>query len=239
MNAEINKTIVVTGGTKGIGKAIIEAFMEEGFSVCTCSRNMEELDELKSTLELKYPGQIVNVMKADLSDKSACIAFGSFVHTVFNKIDVLVNNTGFFTPGQLLDEADGALEVMINTNLYSAYHISRFLLPSMVDAKTGHLFNLCSIASITPYKNGGSYSISKYAMFGMTKVLREEMKEHNVRVTAILPGATLTSSWEGVNLPGSRFMKPSDVGQAVFSCWKLSDHTVVEELLLRPQLGDI
>jgi short-subunit dehydrogenase len=90
-----------------------------------------------------------------------------------------------------------------------------------------------------PYINGGSYCISKFALLGMTKVLREEMKEHGVRVTAILPGATLTASWEGANLPPERFMKPDDVAEAILTAYKMSDRSVVEELVIRPQLGDI
>ena len=90
-----------------------------------------------------------------------------------------------------------------------------------------------------PYANGGSYSISKYAQLGMTKVLREEMKQHGIRVTAVLPGATLTASWEGVDLPESRFIKSEDVADSVFAAYRLSKNSVIEEILIRPQEGDI
>src|SRR6478736_764760 len=99
---------------------------------------------------------------------------------------------------------------MITTNLYSAYHLSRALIGSMIERKRGYIFNICSTASITPYINGGSYCVSKYALYGMTKVLREELKEFNIKVTAVLPGATKTDSWEGVELPDDRFIKPED-----------------------------
>ncbi len=234
-----NKFIVVTGGTKGIGHAIIDAFMEEGFDVATCSRNSEELDRVKQDLEFKYKGQKVHIMVADLSRMDSCKLFGKFVSDRTDNVDVLVNNTGHFLPGQLHTEQEGNLELMLNTNLHSAYNISRFFIPAMKDRKEGHIFNICSTASIIPYINGGSYCVSKFALYGLTKVFREEMKEFDVRVTAILPGATFTASWEGSDLPETRFMKPSDIGQAVLGCWKLSSHTVVEEILLRPQLGDI
>ena len=90
-----------------------------------------------------------------------------------------------------------------------------------------------------PYINGGSYCITKYALMGMTKVLREEMKELNVKVTAILPGATKTASWDGVDIPDERFIDPVDVAESVYSVYTLSDRTVVEEILIRPQLGDL
>ena len=98
----------------------------------------------------------------------------------------------------------------------------------------GHIINICSIASIIPYS---AYSVSKFALLGYTKVLREELKEKGIRVTAILPGATLTPSWNGVDLPKERFMKAEDIAKAVYNCYELSQYTVVEEMVLRPQLG--
>ena len=128
---------------------------------------------------------------------------------------------------------------MINTNLYSAYHITKGLVSSMIENRKGHIFNICSTASVMPYVNGGSYCISKYAMYGMTKVLREELKDHNIKVTAILPGATFTSSFEGTDLPEERFMKPLDVSETVYAASMLSPSACVEEITLRPQLGDL
>ena len=128
---------------------------------------------------------------------------------------------------------------MMALNVSSAYHLSRKIVPQMIKNKSGHVFNLASIASITAYNNGGSYCISKFAMHGFSKVLREEMKPHNVKVTSILPGATFTSSWEGTELPPSRFMKPEDVANIVWSAYNLSENCDVEEIVLRPQLGDI
>jgi NADP-dependent 3-hydroxy acid dehydrogenase YdfG len=89
------------------------------------------------------------------------------------------------------------------------------------------------------YTNGGSYCVSKFALYGLTKVLRAELMPHDIRVTAILPGATLTASWEGVDLPPERFMKPEDVAESVYSAYTVSRHSVVEEILIRPQLGDL
>lgn len=234
-----NKWIIVTGGTKGIGRAIVEAFMEIGFNAVTCARNEAELVLMKQNLELQYTGQQLLTFKADLSKKQACELFGEFVKSKVSNVDVLVNNAGYFVPGQIHNEEEGVLESLIETNVYSAYRITRAIIPTMILAKSGHVFNICSIASIQAYPNGGSYSISKFALHGMTKVLREEMKPYGVRVTSVMPGATLTASWDGVDLPNERLMKPEDVGNAVLSCWQLSNHTVVEELILRPQLGDL
>jgi short-subunit dehydrogenase len=109
----------------------------------------------------------------------------------------------------------------------------------MMEKKQGHIFNLCSIASIQAYANGGSYAISKFALLGFSKCLREELKEYGVRVTAVLPGATRTASWDGVDLPDERFMKSEDVAETIYAAYTLSGRSVVEEILIRPQLGDL
>jgi short-subunit dehydrogenase len=230
---------VISGGTKGIGRAIVNQFASEGFDIVACSRNENELRELQSNIETQYPNCQVFVKQADLSIKSEVISFINFTHKIQQPVAVLVNNTGTFTPGQTHNEADGTLEKMIDTNLYSAYYLTRGLVGDMIRRRHGHIFNICSTASIEAYPNGGSYSISKFALYGFTKSLREEMKPYNVKVTAILPGATLTSSWDGVDLPEDRFMKSEDVAKSIWSIYGLSKSTVVEELIMRPQLGDI
>lgn len=235
----MNKLIVVTGGTKGIGKAILEKFAGQQFDLVTCSRNQKDLDELQNNFNQKYPDISFQSLKADLSQKQQAQDFVEYIRKMDRDVDVLVNNAGIFIPGAIHQEEEGKLEQMINTNLYSAYHIIRGLIEPMKSRKQGHIFNMCSTASIIPYVNGGSYCISKFALLGLSKVLREEMKNFNVKVTAILPGATLTASWEGVDLPPERFMKSEDVAESVYTAYSLSERSVVEEILIRPQLGDL
>jgi len=234
----MNKLIVVTGGTKGIGRAVLERFASNGFDLATCARKQNDLNELKSDLEKKYKIKVF-VQAADMSDKNQVKGFTNFINKLNRPVDVLVNNSGNFIPGQVLEEPEGTLEDMIEGNVYSAYYTTRGLAPKMKSDKSGHIFNMCSIASIKAYPNGGSYAISKFALLGFSKVLREELKEFGIRVTAVLPGATKTASWAGSTLPHSRFIKPEDVAEAIFSAHSLSLNAVVEELLIRPQLGDI
>ena len=235
----MQRYILVTGGTKGIGRAVAELFAKEGFHIITCSRNENDLQKLKLDIEQAYTFSKVLYKEADLGDRKSLDGFIKYVQGLNVPIDVVVNNSGLFTPGKITEEDDEALPFMINTNLYSAYYISKAFAKDMIQRRSGHIFNMCSTASITPYVNGGSYCISKYALYGMTKVLREETKEHNVKVTAILPGATLTASWEGVDLPPERFMKSEDVAKAIWGAYCMSENSVVEEILIRPQLGDI
>jgi short-subunit dehydrogenase len=234
----MNKVVVVTGGTKGIGRAIVEKFSANSFDAIVSARNAADLQSLKTAVEKTY-GNTVHIFKADMAVMDDVSAFGSFVLSQSKAIDVLVNNAGYFVPGEVCTEPEGQLEGMINANLYSAYYMTRALAATLKENKQGHIFNMCSIASIKAYANGGSYAVSKFAMLGLTKCLREELKPHGIRVTAIMPGATKTASWDGVDLPDSRFMKIEDVADAVYGAYALSRNSVVEEIIIRPQLGDI
>lgn len=235
----MNKLIVVTGGTKGIGRAIAERFAEAGFHVAVCARKAAELEELKTSLEKKFPAAKFYVLPTDMADKKQVDAFAKFIRTIGQPVDVLINNAGYFIPGAITTESDGTLESMMNANLYSAYYMTRGLVDQMIARKSGHIFNMCSIASIKAYANGGSYAITKFALLGFSKCLREELKPEGIRVTAILPGATRTASWDGVELPDERFMSVEDIAETVYAAYSLSQRSVVEEILIRPQLGDI
>ena len=234
----MNKILVVTGGTKGIGRAIVEKFSANGFDVVVSARNKTDLQSLKTDTENHF-GNSVYIFSGDMGVTNDVKAFGQFVLSLKQHVDVLVNNAGYFVPGEICTEPEGQLESMIHANLYSAYHMTRALSSSLKENKAGHIFNMCSIASFKAYANGGSYAISKFAMLGLTKCLREELKPFGIRVTAIMPGATKTASWDGVDLPDSRFMKIEDVADAVYGAYALSKNSVVEEIVIRPQLGDI
>lgn len=220
--------ILITGGTKGIGRAIVDRFVAGGFEAVVCARSVGDVT-----------GPSLLPFAADLSARPGVDALVSYVQSLNRPVEVLVNNTGVFQPGQIHNEADGTFEQLMSTNVGSAYHLTRGLVRDMMIRRRGHIFMMCSTASITPYTNGGSYCISKFALLGMSRVLREELKPHNVKVTAILPGATLTDSWAGTDLPKDRFMKPEDVADSAWVAYSLSKSAVVEEILIRPQLGDI
>ena len=231
----MKKSIIISGGSQGIGKALVKKFLENGFQVFTCARNAEKLESLKR--ELNHP--LLHTFVADLSDKKQVSNFAQWILNQETKIDVLINSAGYFLPGQIQNEEDGVLESQIEANLFSAYHLTKAILPSMQKSNSGHIFTICSTASITAYTAGGSYCISKFALLGFTKVLREELKTQGIKVTAVLPGATLTPAWDGVNLPDSRFIPAEDVANTIFSASIMSTSTVIEEILIRPQLGDI
>ncbi|UOQ82353.1 SDR family oxidoreductase [Hymenobacter sp. 5414T-23] len=232
--------VVITGGTKGIGRALVLRFLRAGYPVATCARSAQDLQELQATVAAELPAAQLHTHAADLSQQNETRRFTDFLSGL-GQVEVLINNTGSFIPGRLQDEpADGSqLRQMLDVNLLSAYDVTLALLPGLITRRNGHIFNICSTASLTAYPNGGSYGIAKFALLGMTKNLREELKQHNIRVTAVLPGATLTASWEGTDLPAERFIKAEDVAEAIFSTFSLSPQAVIEELLIRPQLGDL
>ncbi|MBU6341382.1 MAG: SDR family oxidoreductase [Bacteroidetes bacterium] len=235
----MRKTAVITGATKGLGRAIAEIFAENGFDLCVCARTESDLEAMQEYWKTRYPNQTLHVFPVDLSKKSELLDFAAYTKKVFPTMDVLVNNAGVFIPGSIVNEGEDTLQTLLETNLFSAYHLTRAILPMMLKQQSGHIFNMCSVASIMAYPNGGSYSISKFALLGLSKCLREELKTEGIRVTAILPGAAWSDSWRGVNFPENRLMKASDVAKAVWGAYTLSDAAVVEELILRPQLGDL
>jgi short-subunit dehydrogenase len=235
----MKRMAVISGGTKGIGKSLVEKFAQGGFDIITCSRTESDLNSLKNEINMKFPTIKIEAIRADLAIESDRQGLIDFILLQHREVDVLINNAGIFLPGQIHNEDPGILEKMIESNLYSAYYLTRGLVGLMIQRKEGYIFNICSTASIMAYSNGGSYGISKFAMLGMSKVLREEMKPFNVRVSAVLPGATYTASWEGTDLPPERFMKPEDVAEMIWNAYCLSPRTVVEEILIRPMLGDL
>ncbi|MES2002927.1 MAG: SDR family oxidoreductase [Bacteroidota bacterium] len=230
--------IVITGASKGIGKAIAEQFAAAGHTLLLGSRGEKALYDTMSELQTNYPQCTIKAKPVDMSVKEEVLKFG--VWSLESGVpDIIVNNAGQFLPGSVHNEADGLLEQTMEINLYSAYHLTRFLLPAMMEAKRGHIFNICSIASLNAYPNGGSYSISKFALLGFSKNLREEMKPHGIKVTAVCPGATMSASWDGFGIDPNRIMEVDDIAKMVFAASQLSPMAVVEDIIMRPQLGDL
>jgi len=230
--------VIVTGASKGLGKAIAEKFATAGHRLFLCARNKELLTATKNQLEKKFSNNNINIMAIDISRKENAIVFGNFCLEKGTP-DIVVNNAGNFLPGNIHTEKDGTFEKMLQGNLHSAYHLTRTLLPSMMEAKSGHIFNMCSIASLGAYKNGGSYSISKFALLGFSKNLREELKSYNIKVTAVIPGAVYTDSWSNTDVKPERIMHVDDVVNMMYASTLLSPQACVEEIIMRPQLGDL
>jgi short-subunit dehydrogenase len=230
--------VVITGASQGIGLAIAAAFANAGYTLCLCSKTKANMDAAGNSLASKYPNAIIHFTDADLSQKEQCVKFANWCLEKGTP-SILVNNAGYFSPGNIQDEADDALEKQLAVNLYSAYHTTRALLPAMLKMGKGHVFNICSIASLNAYAQGGSYSISKFALLGFSKNLRLELKDKGIKVTAVCPGAVYTNSWVGSGVDPLRIMESEDIAKMIFAAAHLSPQAVVEDIVMRPQLGDL
>lgn len=238
--------IVITGASKGLGKAIAEAFAadKQGHHFFLCARNKTDLEKTGKELQERFPECKVLTKTCDVADKTALQDFVSWIYSLTDRVDILVNNAGVYLPGSAYGEDNGMLEKLMEINLYSAYHLTRLILPGMINTNPstgsgGHIFNICSIASLVAYPNGGAYGISKFALYGFSKNLREEMKPHGIKVTHVLPGAAYTDSWTGSGIDPKRIMEAADVAKMVYAVAQLSPQACVEEIILRPQLGDL
>lgn len=230
--------VVITGASRGIGKAIAEKFLENNHGVYACSRSESRMQEVAAEWKEKFPSALVGNYEADLSIENEVKGFGNWINNQ-GPADILINNAGIYLPGSCFNEPEGSLQKMMALNFYSAYHLTRALLPKMMGKNSGHIFNICSIASLKAYDGGGGYSVSKYALKGFTDNLRHEMKTHGIKVTGVYPGAVHTDTWSGFDNSSHRIMEASDIAQMIYAASCLSPQAVVEEIIIRPQLGDL
>ena len=230
--------VVITGASQGIGAAIACAFAGvEGARLALLARSADKLEAVAA--ECRARGAEAEGFVCDVTDDAAVAQAAERVAARFGTADVLVNNAGLFRPGPLLETTPEAFREQVEVNLTSAFLVTRAFLPPMLAAGRGHVFFLASVASLRAYPGGAAYGAAKHGLLGLARGVREETRERGIRVTALLPGATYTPSWEGVEVPRERLMPAEDVAQAVLDAWSLSDRSVVEEIILRPQLGDL
>ena len=230
--------IVITGASQGIGRAIAERFSREpGASVALVARSGNRLEEVAR--RCRGNGARALVCPCDVTDDKAVglqagriIEWGWVPHA-------LVNNAGLFKPGRLVDTTSEAFRAQLDVNLVSAFVVTRAFLDAMVRQQRGHIFYMASVASLRGYAGGVAYCAAKHGLLGLARVVREETKAYGIRVTTLLPGAVRTPSWDGTDLPDERFMAAADIADSVVDILRLGSRTVVEEVLLRPQLGDI
>ncbi len=139
----------------------------------------------------------------------------------------------------ILDDGDETFEKEVNTNLAPAYWLYRYFGKSVIAAREGHIFNICSVVSVNPIAEAGTYSVTKYALLGLTKVMRLEMQQHGVKVTAIIPGSTLTDSWKGITVDKDKMVLPEDIASAIMNIYKMSAGANVDEIVIRPAYGQV
>ena len=222
-----------------MGRSIAIAFAIEGINLAICSRNQEDLDGFKNELLKINPAIQVFIMVADGSNKKQLLDFAAAAESGLGAISIIVNNLGMYTFAGILDDTEDAFDKMINTNLMPAYQLYRFFGKKMRAAKHGHIFNICSVAALNPIAEAGTYSVTKAALLALNKVMRLDMQAHNVKVTAIIPGSTLTDSWKGMTVDKDTMVSPDDIASAIVNIYKMSPGANVDEMIIKPTPGQL
>lgn len=230
---------LITGSTKGMGKAIALKLAEKGYNLAICSRNIDDLKELKDLILDKYGIIKVYIKAVDCSKKDEVQAFAEDAINEFKFIDVLINNVGVFNPSFILDEDDDSLIKHMNINVYAAYYLYKRLGLLMRKNSRGHIFNICSVASIESIVNAGSYCVTKAALLSLNNIMRQEMMKHDVKVTAILPGSTLTDSWKGTSIPPDEFIQAEDVAKMIADVLSMSKGANIDQIIIKPLGGQV
>lgn len=229
--------IVVTGASQGIGAAIAQRFASgmPGARLALVARNPANLERTATACS----GAQTACFAADLADPAQVESMAAGVLQHYGRVDVLINNAGYWRggPSQTLSVAD--FTAVVQADLVSVFAVTRAFLPGMIAQRSGDIFNMSSTAGLQGFAGNAAYCAAKFGVTGLSKVLRAELREHGIRVCCVHPGPTLSPSWDGTGVPPERLMPAEDIAAAFFDIYRLSRNTVVEEIVLRPQLGDI
>lgn len=231
--------VLITGASQGIGAAIARVFAREirGVRLALVARNEKNLARVANACAKL--GAATEVFACDVADESSVAAMAKAVAKRFGGVDVLINNAGKFAGASFTEMAVADFDRLIAANLRSVFLVSRAFVPGMVKRRRGDVFNMSSIAGLIAYPGGAGYSAAKFGVSGLSKVMRAELRDKGVRVCCVYPGATWSPSWQGSGVSPERIMPAEDVAQAFFDIYRLSRNTVVEEIVLRPQRGDV
>jgi NADP-dependent 3-hydroxy acid dehydrogenase YdfG len=231
--------VVITGASQGIGAAIARAFSADirGVRLALVARSAANLAAVaRSCAGL---GADAGVFPCDVSDEAAVAGLEAAVRRRFGRVDVLINNAGKYLGAPLLATSVADFDRMLSANLRSLFLVTRAFAPAMVRRRRGDIFNMGSVAGIAALPGAPAYTAAKYGVAGLSKAMRAEFRDKGVRVCCIHPGATVSPSWKGSGVPAGRMMPAEDVAQAFLALYRMTRRTVVEEVVLRPQLGDL
>ncbi len=226
--------IIITGATKGMGRAICEKLSTAGQKILAIARTEPDLIQLQAELKRSAPEAMLEVLATDLSTEEGCQALAAYLRQQASPPSVLINNLGLFVPGGLMEETD-IFEAMLATNLLAAHRLSRIALPAMLAAESGYLITIGSVATTDFDPHMTAYTASKYALEGWHKALSAELQQTPIKTSLLIPGATLTAAWEGVeNLPKS-ILAPEQIADVVAFLLSLPPHSAIPSLVIRPQ----
>ncbi len=231
--------VLITGASQGIGAAIAKVFAQEipGVALALVARNKANLTRVaKACAKL---GADAQTFACDVADEVSVRLMAGEVTKRLGAVDVLINNAGQFTSSPFVDTSVADFDRMIAVNLRSVFLVSHAFVPAMVKRGRGDVFNMSSTAGLIGFAGDAGYCAAKFGVTGLSKVMRAELKDKGVRVCCVHPGATTSPSWDGSDVAPARMMPAEDVARAFLDVYRLSRRTVVEEIILRPQQGDL
>jgi NAD(P)-dependent dehydrogenase (short-subunit alcohol dehydrogenase family) len=227
---------LVTGAGRGLGRAVAAELGAAGAHLVVAARTRSSIERL--VVEIEAAGGEALAVECDVRVAEQVAALLSKTIARFGGLDVLVNNAGVFQMAPIARTDEAAWDAMLDTNLKGAFLVTRAALP-WLEARRGHVFNMVSSAGRDAYPDNGAYCASKWGLLGFTNVLREEMRQRGVRVTALIPGATDTPIWEGV--PGtwdrSRMLRPEILARLVVEVCTQPPEASTDEIVLFPTGG--
>jgi short-subunit dehydrogenase len=229
----------VVGASRGIGREIAGRFAAFGCEVCLSSRNSTDLES--AVRQIRRLGGRAHSFPCDIRKIKSVSSAGRRIRRDIGEIEVLVNNAGVTVFKTFLKTSLEEFSDILDTNLLGQIAAMKAVLPGMVRRNGGYIFNIISNAAIKTFEGSSAYTATKAGMLGLGKVLREEMRGHHVKIVNILPGATETRMWSAAlrKLHSHRMMKASSVAAAVLAVYLMPDDVVVDEMVIRPILGDI
>jgi NAD(P)-dependent dehydrogenase (short-subunit alcohol dehydrogenase family) len=223
---------LVTGGSRGIGRAIALRLAALGSSVAICARDATALKEVSSELESQAPRVFAH--PADVTRSSDVASLVEKTEATLGPISILVNNAGIGVFGPAHEKSEEDWDRVLNTNLKSVFLVSRAVAPSMILRKSGDIINISSLAGRNAFAGGGLYCASKWGVQGLSACMAEDLREHGIRVSVICPGSVATEfSGRGPKDP-SKALTPDDVAHAVAMVVTQSPQSFLSEIHVRP-----
>jgi 3-oxoacyl-[acyl-carrier protein] reductase len=229
MNDLKNKNALITGAGKGIGKAVAIALAKEGVNVILLARTQSDLDEVAQ--DVKAHGVKALTVIADVGDINSVNTAIEKALTEFKMIDILINNAGIAAFGKFLELEPKAWENIIQVNLMGTYHVTRAVLPNMIERKTGDIINISSTAGLSGNALTSAYSASKFAVLGLTDSLMQEVRKYNIRVTALTPSTVATNMAKELNLTDGNpdtVMQAEDMADLIIAQLKLNRRVFIK-----------
>ena len=230
MNA-IKKTAIITGASRGIGKACALGLAQMGYHCIMIARNLELLEEVAQQIHAN--GGESSLFAVDLTKEEALVECIQKIKQHYSQIDVLVNNAGMYIGGNLqMNTIDFRLQMELN--LMAKFNLLKEVVPIMKAQKSGHIFNIASRAGKIGFSNSGAYSASKFGLVGLSESLYRELAESGISVTAICPGwvATEMADLAGSPLPADEMIQPEDIFRTLEYLLNLAPNTRIKELII-------